>query len=79
MIGALTSAGLPKEHARCTTCHKPHQWYTSYEQTCKRCHTYLKTVITEETLPHDLLSLEDLATLYLDQGCQQKGYTRHIQ
>ncbi len=48
-------------------------------QTCKRCHTYLKTVITEETLPHDLLSLEDLATLDLDQGCQEKGYTRNFQ
>jgi FdhE protein len=49
-----------------------------FAQTCKRCKTYIKSVFTEEALPHDLLSLEDLATLYLDQGCQSRGYQRII-
>jgi FdhE protein len=47
-------------------------------QICRHCHTYLKTVITEDPLPHDLLALEDLASLYLDQGCREKGYTRQV-
>jgi FdhE protein len=47
-----------------------------FVQTCKRCKVYLKSVFTEEPLPHDLLSLEDLASLYLDQGCQKSGYLR---
>jgi formate dehydrogenase accessory protein FdhE len=47
-------------------------------QICRHCHTYLKTVITVEPLPHDLLALEDLASLYLDQGCREKGYTRQV-
>jgi hypothetical protein len=47
-----------------------------FVQTCKRCGTYLKSIFTEEELPHDLLSLEDLASLYLDEGCQKSGYLR---
>ena len=47
-----------------------------FAQTCKRCNSYIKSIFTEEPLPHDLLSLEDLATLYLDQGCQSRGYHR---
>jgi formate dehydrogenase maturation protein FdhE len=45
-------------------------------QTCKQCRGYIKTLRAEGSIPHDLLSIEDLATLYIDQGCQQQGYTR---
>jgi FdhE protein len=47
-------------------------------QICRKCHTYLKTIITEDPIPHDLLALEDLASVYLDQGCREKGYTRIV-
>ncbi len=45
-------------------------------QTCKRCNVYIKSFFTEAPLPHDLLALEDLASFYLDEGCQKKGYLR---
>jgi hypothetical protein len=48
----------------------------TFAQFCKRCQVYIKTILTESPIPADLLALEDLATLYLDQGCQDKGYTR---
>lgn len=48
----------------------------TFAQFCKRCQVYIKTILTETPIPADLLALEDLATLYLDQGCQAKGYTR---
>lgn len=47
-----------------------------FVQVCKRCHVYIKSILTEEALPHDLLSLEDLASFYLDEGCQKQGYLR---
>lgn len=45
-----------------------------YAHTCDACQRYLKTVITFEPLPTDLLIVEDLATLYLDYQAIEAGY-----
>jgi FdhE protein len=47
-----------------------------YAHTCRGCMGYIKCFYTAEALLVDLLPVEDLVTLYLDQGCQERGYSR---
>ncbi len=47
---------------------------TTYVHTCDRCKRYIKTIITFEPTPVDLLIVEDLATLHLDRLAVEKGY-----
>jgi len=43
---------------------------------CKVCMHYVKGVRTHDSIPNDLLPLEDLLTLSLDAAAQQQGYQR---
>ncbi len=45
-----------------------------YAHTCDECKHYLKTIVTFEPTPVDLLLVEDLATLHLDRLALEKGY-----
>lgn len=45
-------------------------------QTCDLCRGYLKTVVTFDPIPADLLAVEDLATLHLDQMAAERSYAR---
>lgn len=78
-------AGWPYPHLRCAFCeNEDHKTLgvlmveglsrKYYVHTCERCKRYLKTVITFEAIPIDLLIVEDLATLQLDWLAGQRGY-----
>jgi FdhE protein len=45
-------------------------------QACDRCHTYLKTIVTDEPIPAYLLPIADLETADLDVLAVDKGYRR---
>lgn len=45
-------------------------------QTCQVCRGYIKMVVTYESIPVDLLAVEDLATLHLDLLADERGYAR---
>jgi FdhE protein len=45
-----------------------------YAHACDRCRRYIKTIITFEPTPVDLLMVEDLETLHLDRLALEKGY-----
>lgn len=45
-------------------------------QTCDRCRGYLKTIVTFEPTPVDLLAVEDLATVHLDLIAGDYDYLR---
>jgi FdhE protein len=45
-------------------------------QTCDLCHGYLKMVVTYDPIPVELLSIEDLATLHLDDIAKERGFSR---
>ncbi len=45
-------------------------------QTCDRCQGYLKTVVTHDPTPVDMLLVEDLATLHLDLIAVERGFQR---
>ena len=44
--------------------------------TCERCHGYLKSVATFHSVPTPQLAAEDAATVHLDLGARERGYTR---
>jgi FdhE protein len=43
---------------------------------CERCHGYLKSVATFHSVPTPQLAAEDVATVHLDVGARERGYTR---
>ena len=43
---------------------------------CERCHGYLKSVATFSSAPTPRLAAEDAATIHLDVGAREAGYTR---
>lgn len=43
---------------------------------CERCHGYVKAVATFDSVPAVRLAAEDAATLHLDIGAREAGYTR---
>lgn len=43
---------------------------------CERCHGYLKSVATFTSVPTPRLAAEDAATVHLDVGAREAGYTR---
>ncbi len=45
-----------------------------YAHTCELCQRYIKTVITFDPIPAEILLVEDLATLHLDNLLKEKGY-----
>lgn len=44
--------------------------------TCERCHGYVKAIATFSSYPAVRLVAEDVATLALDVGAREAGYTR---
>jgi formate dehydrogenase maturation protein FdhE len=44
--------------------------------TCERCHGYVKSVASFHSVPTPRLSAEDTATVDLDVGARDHGYTR---
>lgn len=46
----------------------------AYAHTCNMCRHYIKTILTFEPTPADLLIIADLETLQLDQVARGKGY-----
>jgi FdhE protein len=44
--------------------------------TCEACHGYVKAVATFTSVPTVRLAAEDAATVYLDVGAREAGYTR---
>ena len=44
--------------------------------TCERCHGYVKSVATFHSVPTPRLAAEDAATVHLDVGARDAGYTR---
>jgi len=83
---AICGAGWPFPVTRCPGCGNSDptsQGMLSFDgdertfaQTCRVCQVCVKTIVTSEPIPHDLLSLEDLLSVDLDQGCQERGYRR---
>jgi FdhE protein len=43
---------------------------------CERCHGYVKSVATFHSVPTPRLAAEDSATVQLDVGARERGYTR---
>lgn len=43
---------------------------------CERCHGYVKAVATFTSVPTPRLAAEDAATVHLDVGAREAGYTR---
>jgi FdhE protein len=43
---------------------------------CERCHGYVKSVATFDSAPTPRLAAEDAATVHLDVGAREAGYTR---
>jgi len=43
---------------------------------CERCHGYVKSVATFDSVPTPRLAAEDAATVHLDVGARDAGYTR---
>lgn len=43
---------------------------------CERCHGYLKSIATFHSVPTPRLAAEDAATVHLDVGAREAGYTR---
>lgn len=43
---------------------------------CERCHGYVKAVATFTSVPAPRLAAEDAATVHLDVGAREAGYTR---
>jgi FdhE protein len=43
---------------------------------CERCHGYLKSAATFHSVPTPQLAAEDAATVHLDVGAREHGYTR---
>ncbi|MDP9245807.1 MAG: formate dehydrogenase accessory protein FdhE [Chloroflexota bacterium] len=43
---------------------------------CERCHGYVKSVATFNSVPTARLAAEDAATVHLDVGAREAGYTR---
>ena len=43
---------------------------------CERCHGYVKSVATFHSVPTPRLAAEDAATVDLDVGARERGYTR---
>ena len=43
---------------------------------CERCHGYVKAVATFTSVPTPRLAAEDAATIHLDVGAREAGYTR---
>ena len=43
---------------------------------CERCHGYLKSVATFHIVPTPRVAAEDAATVHLDVGAREAGYTR---
>jgi FdhE protein len=43
---------------------------------CERCHGYVKSVATFHSVPTPRLAAEDAATVHLDVGAREAGYTR---
>ena len=44
--------------------------------TCERCHGYIKAIATYASHPAVRLAAEDVATVHLDVGAREAGYTR---
>ena len=43
---------------------------------CERCHGYVKAIATFTSVPTPKLAAEDAATVHLDVGAREAGYTR---
>jgi FdhE protein len=43
---------------------------------CERCHGYVKSIATFHSAPTSRLAAEDAATVHLDVGARERGYTR---
>lgn len=43
---------------------------------CESCHGYVKSVATFHSVPAPQLAAEDAATVHLDVGARERGYTR---
>jgi FdhE protein len=43
---------------------------------CERCHGYVKAIATFTSVPTVRLAAEDAATIHLDVGARDAGYTR---
>ena len=43
---------------------------------CERCHGYMKSIATFHSVPTSRLAAEDAATVHLDVGARERGYTR---
>jgi FdhE protein len=43
---------------------------------CERCHGYVKSIATFNSVPTVRLAAEDAATIHLDVGAREAGYTR---
>jgi len=43
---------------------------------CERCHGYVKSIATFHSVPTSRLAAEDAATVHLDVGARERGYTR---
>jgi FdhE protein len=43
---------------------------------CERCHGYVKSIATFNSVPTPRIAAEDAATVHLDVGAREAGYTR---
>ena len=43
---------------------------------CERCHGYVKSIATFHSVPTSRVAAEDAATVHLDVGARERGYTR---
>jgi formate dehydrogenase maturation protein FdhE len=46
-------------------------------ETCDACRGYIKTIVTHDPVPPDLLAVADLETLPLDFLARARGYERY--
>ena len=72
-LGTLTAASSVRPGAASPTRGEPH---AERVDTCERCHGYVKAIGTFTPHPAVGLAAEDVASIHLDLGAREAGYTR---
>jgi FdhE protein len=67
-LGTLTTALADAQDVR------PHS--KDRVDVCERCRGYVKSIATFSSVPTPRLAAEDAATVHLDVGAREAGYTR---
>ena len=72
-LGTLTEDAIPSSAGSATSGESRSK---DRVDVCERCHGYVKSVATFHSVPTPRLAAEDAATVHLDVGAREAGYTR---